>query len=91
MKKLILLVSMVFIASSAYAGGAFETTDEAQARHSAERYNTYGNNQPLGGYSEKLGDSSPLTSNNSGYGSSNSNSSSNESVPRYGGSHIRSN
>jgi len=39
-----------------------ETTDEARARHNAERYKEYKDNNrqiPLGGYSEKFGDTAP--------------------------------
>lgn len=45
------------------AGGtAFETIDQSRARHSSENYDTYkqhGNQVPLGGYSERLGDPAP--------------------------------
>ncbi len=47
-----------------------ETTDQARQRHSAENYGTYRQNQnqvPLGGYSERLGDPSPVGTERPGY------------------------
>ncbi len=39
-----------------------ETTEEARQRHQAEQYDAYKRhnyNEPLGGYNERLGDTSP--------------------------------
>ncbi len=60
------LVLFTLIISEAHAQSwqseAFETTDQARQRHSAERYQQqqqrYGM-PPLGGYQEKLGDTAP--------------------------------
>jgi len=47
-----------------------ETTEEARQRHSAENYQTYKNNgdqAPLGGYQERLGDPAPRGTERPGY------------------------
>lgn len=77
MKIKLLLFFLVLSTSSinVYADGVFghptfETVDQARARHSAENYNTYKNNNyqaPLGGYSSKLGDPSPAGTLQPGY------------------------
>ena len=94
MNKKILLLALLLIstATNVFADAftrPFETVDEARARHSAENYNTYKNNNyqaPLGGYTSKLGDPQPkgtlqpgYTNNglNSNYGNSNKNSNNN--------------
>ncbi len=95
MKKVVLIALLVFLGSgNVFANGPFgypilETTDQARARHSAENYRTYQNNNynpPLGGYSSnKLGDPQPQgtlqpgyvnngLNNNNNYGNSYSNS-----------------
>lgn len=72
MKKLIsLFIGAICISTIVYAEWkAFETTNEARQRHSAERYWTYQNNgynAPLGGYREKLGDTAPYGTERPGY------------------------
>lgn len=63
MTKIIGVVVLMF-SSAALADNynLLETTDEARARHNAERYKEYKDNNrqiPLGGYSERLGDTAP--------------------------------
>lgn len=48
----------------------FETRDEARQRHSAERWQQYeqrGNQAPLGGYGDRLGDPAPRGTERPGY------------------------
>ena len=72
-KSLLLLIILLSTTSNAFADSfsrPFETVDEARARHSAENYNTYKNNNyqaPLGGYSSKLGDPQPQGTLQPGY------------------------
>ncbi len=68
-----LLIAMVLLAgmNAAFAyDNPFETVQESKARHSAENYNTYKQNNyqtPLGGYSTPLGDSAPRGTITPGY------------------------
>jgi hypothetical protein len=75
MKKKILLTLILLLSTSAITfadtfSRPFETVDEARARHSADNYNTYKNNNyraPLGGYTSKLGDPQPKGTLQPGY------------------------
>lgn len=73
MKKSIMMFAVAMSVSSiSNAEGRWnETTGEARQRHSAERYESYRNNQNrslLGGYdSEKLGDTAPSGTERPGY------------------------
>ncbi len=52
---------LVLFTTPAFAYHDFETVSDAQDRHQAEHYEqrqANGGNEPLGGYSDKLGDSS---------------------------------
>jgi len=54
-----LLLLAVTVPALADNSRPFETTQEARQRHEADRYDQYrqrGNSEPLGGYSEPLGD-----------------------------------
>jgi hypothetical protein len=60
-KSLVLLSGFV-ISAGALAWNPLETTEDARARHNAERYEIYKNNgysAPLGGYPDRLGDPAP--------------------------------
>lgn len=62
MKILGIVILMLSSAALADNYNLLETTDEARARHNAERYKEYKDNNrqiPLGGYSERLGDTAP--------------------------------
>ena len=60
-KVLFVVVAMLVISTPVFAYHDFETVSDAQDRHQAEHYEqrqANGGNEPLGGYSDKLGDSS---------------------------------
>jgi len=63
MKRIAILVILLAPALAvAQSYRPLETTDEARQRHNAERYDTYrqrGNQAPLGGYQDRLGDPAP--------------------------------
>jgi len=72
--KIAALLSLLLVSSAALAQSSyrpFETTEEARQRHNAERYDTYrqrGNDAPLGGYNDRLGDTAPRGTQSPGYG-----------------------
>ena len=60
MRIIALLFATMLITTPLLAYNALETRDEASDRHASERYESrqsHGDMAPLGGYSEKLGDS----------------------------------
>ena len=62
MKRIALLALIAFPLLAQAGDKMLETTEEARARHEADRYEQYrkqGNQEPLGGYSDKLGDPAP--------------------------------
>lgn len=62
MKHILILALLLAPALAAAQSRPLETTDEARQRHNAERYDTYrqrGNQAPLGGYQDRLGDPAP--------------------------------
>ena len=77
MMKVLFAVSVAVLvlaaAGAAHAQSrAFETTEEARQRHSAQNYETYRRNgyrAPLGGYPDKLGDPAPRGTERPGFSS----------------------
>jgi len=68
--KAIFFVLLFAFSTLANADRIFETTDEARQRQNAERYETYkrnGDQAPLGGYQERLGDPAPRGTDRPGY------------------------
>lgn len=77
MKTTLILTSLFLgLSVNAYAQSQpnlLETTEDARLRHNNERYEEYkknGNAAPLGGYSEKFGDSAPAGTDRPGYATS---------------------
>ena len=67
----VLLALLSFTAAGQYR--PLETRDESRQRHNAERYETYrdrGNQAPLGGYRERLGDPAPRDTESPGFNTS---------------------
>jgi hypothetical protein len=70
MKLIVAIITVMALSSVANAQSLLETTDQARQRHSAERYEQYKSNNynaPLGGYSDKLGDTAPRGTERPGY------------------------
>jgi hypothetical protein len=70
MKFVAAIITIMALTSAANAQSLLETTDQARQRHNAERYELYKSNNynaPLGGYSDKLGDSAPRGTDLPGY------------------------
>lgn len=68
--KLIVTIIMATICTLAQAQRINETVEESRQRQQAEQYKQYqdrGNQQPLGGYNQKFGDSVPRPLNNDAY------------------------
>lgn len=73
MKILITASAILLVSASAYAAPLLETVEDSRLRHNAERYETYKQNNhqaPLGGYSEKFGDTAPSGTDKPGYATS---------------------
>ena len=60
-KNISLLLLVVVLATPAFAYNPLETRSEARERHRSEEYQTRQNNpyggEPIGGYSDRIGDS----------------------------------
>lgn len=72
MMKAALLVALLLISTMAQAQRINETKDEARQRQQSEQYQQYqnrGNQEPLGGYQQRLGDPPQRPLNNDAYGS----------------------
>lgn len=68
--KAALFLLLITISTMAQAQRINETVDESRQRQQAEQYKQYqdrGNQQPLGGYNQKFGDSVPRPLNNDAY------------------------
>lgn len=68
--KAALFLLLITISSLAQAQRINETIDEARQRQQAEQFKQYqdrGNQQPLGGYNQKFGDTVPRPLNNDAY------------------------
>lgn len=68
--KAALFLLLITISTMAQAQRINETVDESRQRQQAEQFKQYqdrGNQQPLGGYNQKFGDSVPRPLNNDAY------------------------
>lgn len=68
--KTALVITLATLLPSLAAAQGYETIEQSRQRHSAQNYDTYrnnGNQAPLGGYQERLGDPSPAGTLRPGY------------------------